>query len=286
MSFYPQPNTWQCGPFALKHALAIVGLFVDEKSISKAAHTTRGGTDEKMLRRAAKRFKVKLIEIKRFNEDSAYKSLTKYLDLGLPCVICINQWAHWVTIVGYNARSKRFVVLDSEKEPVVRLPSWTELKRRWVYNDYLKDGTHKQYYDLYPVKPTFRVSSKADFSLRRAQFLRRPGNVSLAEHFDDYVTDMLIIARPRSKREGASPAISMAEFLRRHRKMLIETVSYWHGAVSHAQLRKVLDNMQFVAETYGLVVREVEEKTTIASFAALLMTWATSHDPVEEIYGL
>ena len=68
--------------------------------------------------------------------------------------------------------------------------------------------------------------------------------------------------------------------------MLIETVSYWHGAVSHAQLRKVLDNMQFVAETYGLVVREVEEKPTIASFAALLMTWATSHDPVEEIYGL
>jgi hypothetical protein len=29
----------------------------------------------------------------------------------------------------------------------------------------------------------------------------------------------------------------------------------------------------------------MEEKDTIASFAALLMTWAVSHDPVEEIYG-
>jgi hypothetical protein len=44
--------------------------------------------------------------------------------------------------------------------------------------------------------------------------------------------------------------------------------------------------MRFVAETYGLVVRQEDEKRTIASFAALLMTWATTHDPLEEaLYG-
>lgn len=285
MSFYPQPNTWQCGPFALKHALAILGLFVDERTISRAAHTTRGGTDEKMLRRAAKRFHIKLIEIKRFNEDAAYRALTKYLDQGIPCLICINQWAHWVTIVGYNARSKRFVVLDSEKDPVVRLPSWTELKRRWVYNDYLRDGTHKQYFDLYPVKPLFRVQSKANFSLQRAKVLRRPSNDVLAKHFDQYVSDMLAIAHPRSSRYDASPVLSMGEFLRRHGKMLVETVAYWHGKVTPAQVRRILTNMQFVADTYGLVIRESEERVTIASLASLLSTWAVSHDPIEEIYG-
>ena len=30
MSFYPQPNKYQCGPFALKYALAMVGVFKDE----------------------------------------------------------------------------------------------------------------------------------------------------------------------------------------------------------------------------------------------------------------
>lgn len=285
MSFYPQPNTWQCGPFALKHALAIVGRFVDETTISKAARTTRGGTDEKMLRRAAKRFNVKLIEIRRYNEDAAYRSITKYLDAGLPCLICINQWAHWVTIVGYNARSKRFVVLDSEKDPVVRLPSWTELKRRWAYNEHLRDGTHKQYFDLYPVKPLYRTQTKANFSMQQAKALRRPGNITLAKHFDQYVSDMLVIAHPRSSRSDASPAISMAEFLRRHRKMLIDTVCFWHGSVTTAQLSRILNNMRFVAETYGLVIREDEERPAIASLSALLMTWATSHDPVEEIYG-
>ncbi len=286
MGFYPQPNTWQCGPFALKHGLAILGQFVDEKAISRKAKTTRGGTDEKMLSRAAKAFKTKLIEFRLVDEDAAYRRLTQYLEKGLPCLICINQWGHWVTIVGFNSRSKQFVVLDSEKDPVVRLPKWGELKRRWVYTEYTSSGEKKQYFDLYVLKPLFRVRTKANFSLARAQFLRRPSNHTLAEHFDEYVSDMLNIAKPRSNREDASPQLSMAEFLRRHRKMLIDTVAYWHGNVTHSQIGKVLTNMQYVAETYGLVVPEEDERETIAGFTALLMTWAISHDPVEgEIYG-
>lgn len=285
MGFYPQPNTWQCGPFALKHALAILGKFIDEKSLSRKARTTRGGTDERMLSRAAKAVKTKLVEFRRSNDEAAYRALKKNLEKGLPCLICINQWGHWVTIVGFNEREQRFVVLDSEKDPVVRLPSWTELKRRWAYVEYLKSGERKEYYDLYVVKPLFRVSTKANFSLSRARYLRRTSNASLAKYFDEYVTDMLNIARPRSTR-STGRHISMAEFLRRHRKMLVETVSFWHGTITVAQINRVLTNMQYVAETYGLVVREDEEKMTIASFAALLMTWATSHDPVDgDIYG-
>ncbi|MEO6939721.1 MAG: hypothetical protein ABI444_06235, partial [Candidatus Kapaibacterium sp.] len=161
---------------------------------------------------------------------------------------------------------------------------WAELKRRWAYNEYDKDGKLKHYYDLYPLRPNFRVQTKADFSLQRAQFLRRPGNAPFIKHFDEYVTDMLDIARPRST-HGDVSTISMAEFLRRHGKMLIETVSYWHGIVSNAQLKKVLSNMQFVAETYGLVVRQDEEKRTIAAIGVLLTTWATSHDPLTALYG-
>ena len=71
MGFYPQPNTWQCGPFALKHALAILGRFVDEKDLSKAAKATRGGTDERMLSRAAKHFDSKLLEIRKLKDDKS-----------------------------------------------------------------------------------------------------------------------------------------------------------------------------------------------------------------------
>jgi hypothetical protein len=286
VGFYPQSNRWQCGPFALKHALAIVGRFVDEGSLTKAARTTKEGTDEKMLRRAAERFDCRLLEVRRFTEPAAFKALTSALALGRACMICINQWGHWVTIVGFDAKSERFVVIDSEKNPVVRIPAWSELKRRWVYNEYDRDGKLKQYYDLYVLRPRFRVQSKANFSIQRAQFLRRAGNVQFIKHFDEYVSDLLNIARPSPSRDGGSAVISMAEFLRRHRKMLLETVRYWHEQTTEAQLRRVLANMQFVAETYGLVIRQEDEKRTIASFAALLMTWATTHEPLEEaLYG-
>jgi hypothetical protein len=289
MGFYPQSNKWQCGPFALKHALAILGYFVDESTITKAAKTTKEGTDEKMLRRAAGHFYCRLIEIRRKDEDAAWRALKKALDEGRPCLICINQWGHWVTIVGYNAKSQRFVVIDSEKDPVVRIPTWSELKRRWVYNEYDRDGRLQQFYDLYVLKPRFRVQTKADFSLKRAQFLRRTGNAHFIKHFDEYVSDLLTIATPAKKITASSngqATISMAEFLRRHSKMLLETVRYWHGQTTEAKLKRVLSNMRFVAETYGLVVRQEDEKRTIASFAALLMTWATTHEPLEEaLYG-
>ena len=35
MSFYPQPFKYQCGPFALKYALVMLGIFVNEKKNSK-----------------------------------------------------------------------------------------------------------------------------------------------------------------------------------------------------------------------------------------------------------
>ena len=47
MSFYPQPNKYQCGPFALKYALVMLGVFASEKSIArKAGSTWWHGTDE------------------------------------------------------------------------------------------------------------------------------------------------------------------------------------------------------------------------------------------------
>jgi hypothetical protein len=276
-----------------------VGSFVDEGSITKVAKATPQGTDEKMLRRAADRFYCRLVEVRRHTEDAAFKALTGALKEGRPCLVCINQWGHWVTIVGYDARSQRFVVIDSEKDPVVRIPAWNELKRRWVFNEYDPEGKLKQYYDLYVLKPRYRVQSKAKFSLQRAQFLRRQGNSGFVKHFDEYVSDLLNIAKPNPSKNGKQTAaragrpklkenrvISMGEFLRRHRKMLLETVRYWHQQTTDAQLKKVLDNMRFVAETYGLVIRQEDEKRTIASFAALLMTWATTHEPLDSaLYG-
>ena len=38
---------------------------------------------------------------------------------------------------------------------------------RWVYVEQLKNGTQKEYYDLYPVKTKYRSRTKANFSIDR-----------------------------------------------------------------------------------------------------------------------
>ena len=53
MGIYPQPNIWQCGPFALKHALVTLGVLKDEREISKLAGT--GGTAPTTCSWAARR---------------------------------------------------------------------------------------------------------------------------------------------------------------------------------------------------------------------------------------
>lgn len=285
MGFYPQPNRWQCGPFALKHALAIFGRFVDEQELTRIAGTTKEGTDERMLIKAADALECRLIELRETDEYSAYDAITEYLDKGFPCLICINQWGHWVTVVHHDADKDLFVVIDSEKDPVVRLPNWEELRKRWVYNENTAEGELKQYFDFYPLKPRFRNRTQANFSLSRAQTLRKASNASFVMHFDEYVSDLLAITRPRSSRGKSYDVMSMAEFLRRHRRILLEAARHWHRSIPASELSKVLSNMKFVAETYGLTIRTADEKRTIAAMSALLSTWATSHEPLEALYG-
>jgi ABC-type bacteriocin/lantibiotic exporter with double-glycine peptidase domain len=56
MAIYPQPNDWECGPYALKYALIVLGISGDEREIARIAGTDEHGTDEAELARAAKRY--------------------------------------------------------------------------------------------------------------------------------------------------------------------------------------------------------------------------------------
>ena len=55
---------------------------------------------------------------------------------------------------------------------------------------------------------------KADFSVERVKFLRRPENRRLARHWNEYLEDLLEICRPPTHR--IAEPLSMGEFLRRH----------------------------------------------------------------------
>ncbi len=284
MSLYPQPNKWQCGPFALKHALIMLGKFVNEKNLSISAGSTWwSGTDELQLGRAAKTYDCTMKVVRKTNPLHARRELLYTLKKGRPALLCVDAWGHWITVVG--AEKGRFIYLDSSKAPVVCVATWKQLKKRWVYKE-LDEGDPRiieTIYDLHPVIPKFHVKTKARFSLERARYLRRPENHSFATHWEEYFDDLSHICAPRTPR--SQQVFPMGELLRRHGEMIKSQVSYWHGGVKREQVGKILKNLKFVADTYDLVVRKQDEKHALVAIATTLTLWATSKYGVDEVYG-
>ena len=283
MGLYPQPNQWQCGPFALKHALMTLGVFADEKTIARIAGTHWWtGTDETQLARAAKEFNCTLRVIRRHNVEQARRELIAFLRRGIPVLLCVYEWSHWVTVV--KAESGKFILLDSKDKAVLTIHTWSELKKNWVYHE--RDEQDRRHvetlYDFHPVEPKFRVRTKARFSLSLAKHLRRRANRRLSRYWDDYVSDLLTICTPRTALSAR--VLSMGEFFRRHEQLILDQVEHWHGSVNRRKAGRVLQNMHFVADTYGLVIHAGDEKRAIAGITAILTLWAAAEHGVKEVY--
>lgn len=283
MSFYPQPNYWECGPFALKHGFAMLGIFADEKRISKLAGTHWWyGTDEIQLERAAHHYNCDLPVFRRFDPEKARRELMRYLRRGIPTLLCVDEWNHWVTAV--KAEQGKFIFLDSKDKAVLTILSWRELKKRWVYHE--RDDVDRKaiqtIYDFHPIVPRFRVQTKAKFSLTRAKFLRRPSNRVFSHSWDQYVADLLNLSKPRTPR--SANVISLGEFLRRYETMIVDQVDLWHGWINRTRAKRILSHMHFVADTYGLVIHDEDEKRAIAGITAILTLWAASEYGVSPVY--
>jgi hypothetical protein len=281
--FYPQPNEWTCGPFALKHALLALGRMVDVGQIAQTARTHWwSGTDEIQLARAAREFECDLVLERRGDPEEARRLLVKYLREQIPVLLCVDEWSHWITVV--RTEDRRFVVIDSNDDQVLSLRTWPQLRNWWRYHDtdYSKDNP-PVLYDLMAVTPRFRTSVKADFSVERVKFLRRPENKRLARHWNEYLEDLLEICKPPSVR--ISQPLSMGEFLRRHAELLMTRVVYWHGDVNRDEVARVLRDLRFVSETYGLVIPASMSRRALADLSILVSLWACADRGVDPMFG-
>ena len=278
MSFYPQPYKYQCGPFALKYALVMLGRFENEREIAKRAGSTWWyGTDEIGLAKAAKTYDCKMKYFRRETPDEAIRALSNHLKAGYPCILSVDNWEHWLTVI--NEQQGKFIVVDSGLDKVIVIYSARQLTKRWKYID---DETDYTSYDGYALSSKFKPRTKARFSLEKARYVMRDSNRVLAEKWDTYFNDLITMCRPRTSHTTKS--ISFAEFLRRHEKMLVEEVANWHGQPSYEELKKILKNMRFVSEVYNLVIHTEDQKKTLVDLSALLMMYACGKYGMDPIY--
>lgn len=278
MSFYPQPYKYQCGPFALKYALVMLGRFENEREIAKRAGSTWWyGTDEIGLAKAAKTYDCKMKYFRREIPDEAIKALSNHLKAGYPCILSVDNWEHWFTVI--NEQQDKFIVVDSGLDKVIVIYTARQLLKRWKYVD---EETGFTSYDGYALSSKFKPRTKAKFSLEKARYVMRDNNKQLAEKWDTYFNDLITMCRPRTSHTTRS--ISFAEFLRRHEKLLLEEVANWHGQPTYEELKKILKNMRFVSEVYNLVIHSEDQKKTLVDLSAILMMYACGKYGMDPIY--
>lgn len=154
---HPQKNKWSCGPMALRHCLLTYGLDVPVQRLALYAGTTRSGTDEYSLRRAAKRLKFQLDFQDYRTAKSAKAAILASLERKRPLMLCIDDWDHWIAVLHHSRRG--FLVFDSNRPgPVIQLRSWEWLcsklrvnhSTRWAW--YFGDD-HRPIYSVYSLAP-------------------------------------------------------------------------------------------------------------------------------------
>ena len=278
MSFYPQPNKYQCGPFALKYALVMLGRFESENQIGiKAGSNWWYGTDEIGLSKAAKYYDCKMKYFRREKPKDAIKALTEQIKKGYPCILSVDDWEHWFAVV--NFQQGKFIVIDSFLGKVITIYTPNQLLKRWKYYDEENDDIS---YDGYAIIPQFKVTTKAKFTLDKARFVMDSRNQKLAKNWDTYFNDLIAICHPRHA--NTTHLISFRDFLRRYEKLLVSQVANWHGMPTHRELKKILSNFQFMADVYDLVIHADEQKKALIDLTSILMIYACGKYGMDEIY--
>lgn len=268
MSFYKQPLTYQCGPFALKYALVMLGKMEDEKEIEDLAGSTWWkGTDEIGLEKAANYYECDFTAIDPSNHPrKALNKLNSYLNKGIPAILCVDRWSHWIAVVGRD--KDKYVCVDSGMRKVIIVLKDKALLRRWKNVD-----KKVEHYSGYAITPWHKLKTRAKFTVDNARKLMSDKYEELALHWDTYF--LILAEHTRSRSPMAEYTITFKEFSRRYQKLIVELVADWHGDISYKTLNDIFENFQFIASIYGMVIHHNDEKNAIINFTCVLTMFAT-----------
>lgn len=264
---YQQSTSYECGPYALKHALQMLGVFADERRLARLAGTSQTGTDEVQLARAAGRLDCSLPLVRAAADHEARRALTAQLEHGCPALLCVDQWEHWVAVVGGDG--VRFVVLDSADPRVVVTLDWERLRDRWGYRDASPGRPPRVLYDAHPVVPNGAVQARGAIDPGAAVALARPDRAQLVRDWSAHSRELLALAAPAAPGNGEPTAVDLPRLLDERRAWLLE-----RAAGTDAERRRaaatVLRELELVARVYRLRVLRERSAPVLAGVADLL----------------
>lgn len=269
MTLYGQPNSWQCGPFALKHALLSYGVFAHEDDLAEAAgSSTTRGTDERRLDRAARLFGFELGLIRRTSPRAARRELADHLIRRIPVLLCLDQWEHWVTVAGADEQS--LVVYDSHYDTVLRLEPWEAMLERLGFRERGWQGLwSRTLFDLHPLISRRGDAPRVALTPERAAYLLREENADLRRSWDEYLGRILAFCDDEA--EQLELGIGLAQWLEDIRPAVLQEAMSRFGAEAASSTEQVLDRFAFAAQLCSAQLRpDAEGRARAAVWQAVI----------------
>lgn len=265
MAFSKQDKEYSCGAASLRYALTFLGKTVEEKDLRKASQTTFwNGTDESGLAKAASRHGCEAVMRNYRRFPTAFRSLVRYVQNGQPCILCVDNWMHWVAVAGANRNGA--ALFDPKSDDVAALVKPPSLRRRWAHFK-LDDGQADPHFFFIAIRPRVRRHHpKGVVDNELVQRLRR--REDLREDWDRYLRELINLFGRRPSR--AEDRYAAWKFVSRNTPFLINMVSYWDGDVPKSFYKTRLRNLTLVCRAYGFQMRPREEKKALVGLACIL----------------
>lgn len=129
-----QLKPYWCGPASIQNALRCFGKKYNtpQKKIAELCGTTPDGTDEYMMMRGMDALGMEYTII------NTHSPTVLRNQLATPCILCVDEWEHWVTVIGHCKNSDRWLVIDPARtrpmmlENHCRVMRYPDLQRRWM----------------------------------------------------------------------------------------------------------------------------------------------------------
>lgn len=269
MGIYGQPNSWTCGPFALKHALLAFGVFAREDDLARVAGCTeQHGTDEPGLRRAARAHGVELRVQREREPAAADRALRTWLGRGTPVLLCLDQWEHWVTAVAMDG--EHVIVFDSKYDAPLRAEPWQPvLTRLACRRRYLGGVWTRTLYDLHPVVPLSDAGFRLALTATRARHLLREDNAPLALRWDEYARALLPLSTGPGVGAQLGHRLDLERFIETRRSAILDLAADGAGDELPTRAARAVDGMAFVAGMYQMALRPDLEAEAVARLAGI-----------------
>lgn len=151
-----QKYPWSCGAAAVVNSLRAHGITVSEERAIKATGANVNGTDEHGICRAVRYFGCAVYEYLSRSKEESWLWLHGSIARGASVILCVDEWQHWVSIIG--SMGDRVVLVDSGydrknvREHGVHVISKRSLMRRWITHG----DKHEQMYAILVRKPSKR----------------------------------------------------------------------------------------------------------------------------------